>query len=280
MIVDAHQHFWKVSRGDYFWMNDSVEAIRRDFLPPDLTRPAKACRVGATIAVQAAPTVAETEFLLGLADGHDLIQGVVGWVDLESDKASDDLRRLAANSKFKGIRPMLQDIEDTEWILKPAVLANLARLADIGLSLDALVQPRHLDAINRVAKALPDLRLVIDHCAKPHIRQGSDAGFKWRHEMAVLAEHSQITCKVSGLANEHGDGWSTEVLQPVFDHVVAHFGTGRLMWGSDWPVLKLAGTYEDWFDCAHRLTSGLTDDQRGAIFGGNASKFYNLSPTT
>lgn len=279
MIVDAHQHFWKIDRGDYFWMDDSVAEIRRDILPPDLLPHANTCGVTASIAVQAAPTVAETEYLVDLAKESNLVQGVVGWVDLENAHVATTLSRLATSPDFKGIRPMLQDIEDANWILKPDVLANLSIVSNLGLTLDALVQPRHLAAINEVATKLPSLNIVIDHCAKPVIAGGKNAGDDWRSDMSRLADHDQIYCKLSGLANEYGNGWSAETLKPVFDHVMETFGANRIMWGSDWPVLELAGTYEDWFSCAQSLTSGMMEQDRLMIFGGTACDFYRIQPS-
>ncbi|MEP4770884.1 MAG: amidohydrolase family protein [Roseibium sp.] len=276
MIVDAHQHFWKIDRGDYFWMDDSVAEIRRDILPADLLPHANTCGVTASIAVQAAPTVAETEYLLDLAKESNLVQGVVGWVDLENAHVATTLSRLATSPDFKGIRPMLQDIEDTNWILKPNVLANLSIVSNLGLTLDALVQPRHLATINEVATKLPSLKIVIDHCAKPAIAGGKNTGDDWRSDMSRLADHDQIFCKLSGLANEYGNGWSAETLKPVFDHVMETFGANRIMWGSDWPVLELAGTYEDWFSCAQSLASGMTKQDRLMVFGGTACDFYRI----
>ncbi|WP_298985677.1 amidohydrolase family protein [uncultured Roseibium sp.] len=276
MVVDAHQHFWKIARGDYFWMDDNVAAIRHDILPEDLMPHAKACGIHATIAVQAAPTVAETDFLLELVEGNSLIKGVVGWVDLESGHAAKELKRLSANPLFKGVRPMLQDIEATDWVLQASVLSNLSIAADFGLSFDALIQPRHLQAIDGLARAVPDLRVVIDHCAKPVIAGGSDAGDVWRRNMAHLASHEQIHCKVSGLANEYGAGWSAKTLQPIVDHVISEFGADRIMWGSDWPVLELEGSYADWFDCAQSMMQQLSDQARAAVFGETASRFYRI----
>jgi L-fucono-1,5-lactonase len=276
MIVDAHQHFWKIDRGDYFWMDDSVSQIRRDILPPDLNLLAERCGVSASIAVQAAPTIAETEYLLGLAEDTPLVKGIVGWVDLECRQTAAVLTKLAGNPFFKGVRPMLQDIEETDWVLTPDVIANLEIVSELGLTFDALIQPRHIGVLEKLAVALPDLKIVIDHCAKPVINGGKNPGEDWRRGMSFLAEHRQIFCKLSGLANEYGSGWSQQSLQPVFDHVLQAFGPDRLMWGSDWPVLELAGTYEDWFACAQSLTSQLPEKDRSRIFGETAADFYRL----
>ena len=276
MLIDSHQHFWHIARGDYSWMDDSVSPIRRDFLPEDLTQIAATSGVTGTIVVQAAPTLAETLFLLGLAAKSPLILGVVGWVDLEAEDAETTLRELSQNRWFKGIRPMLQDIEDTNWILKPEVMKNLERAADLGLRLDALVTPRHLGAIAQIAEGIPTLPIVIDHCAKPVIQGGKDAGDAWQVGVKHLGELSNVFCKLSGLANEYGVGWSVQTLQPIFDHVYQCFGPEKMMWGSDWPVLNLAGDYANWVTVAQNLAADLTQDQQSQLFARTALKFYGL----
>ena len=274
--IDAHQHFWQIARGDYDWMTDDVAAIRRDILPADLAPVLQRYGIAGTVVVQAAATVAETDFLLSLAQDHGWIKGVVGWVDLADPAAAQTFDRLAAHPAFKGVRPMLQDISDTRWIAQPAVIANLHKLAERGLRLDALVTPRHLDVLAEVAAQVPSLKIVIDHCAKPVIAGGADAGDDWRRGMAQLAKLPQIMCKVSGLANEAGPGWTADVLRPVVDHVLARFGAERVMWGSDWPVLNLAGGYDRWRSVSDELFALLSDADRAAIYGGTAQRFYGL----
>lgn len=278
-IIDAHQHFWRIERGDYGWMDDSVAAIRRDYLPADLSAHAQAGGVVGTVVVQAADSEAETEFLLSLAGQSALIQGVVGWVDLSLDSAPESLSRFAANRYFKGVRPMLQDIEDTLWILQPTVLRNLDTLTELGLTLDALVTPRHLAVIQKLAQLKPELPIVIDHCAKPVIANGQAASEEWQLAMQRLAEFPQLYCKVSGLANEYGAAWSAEALQTVFQHVLSCFGADRLMWGSDWPVLELVGQYPDWLAAAKDLAGALSEVEQQAIFATSAQKFYSLDST-
>jgi len=272
-MIDAHQHFWRIDRGDYGWMDDSVSAIRRDILPADLAPLAQAGGVTGTIAVQAAPTLAETRYLLSLADQTPLIRGVVGWVDLAGDLPAQ-LAQIA-HPRLKGIRPMLQDIADTDWILHPAVLDGLRQVAAAGLCMDALITPRHLQVIDRLARHVPELDIIIDHGAKPRFH-GTDPGVAWRQGLARLATHSQISCKLSGLANEFGPGWSVASLQPVFDHLYSCFGADRLIWGSDWPVLELAGTYPDWLATAQTLAARLSTAERHALFAGTACRVYDL----
>lgn len=274
MRIDAHQHFWKIARGDYSWMDDSVAAIRRDIGPVDLVPKLRAHDIDGTITVQAAPTVEETRYLLSLADAHDFIRGVVGWIDLTADPVPQ-LERLA-HPAIRGIRPMLENIEDTDWILRDDVIGGLVKVAGAGLRLDALITSRHLDVIETLVHTLPDLPVVIDHCAKPTF-DGTDAGERWRTGIAALARHPQVFCKLSGLANEFGEGWSADALRATYRHVLDHFGPDRLMWGSDWPVLELAGEYPTWFDVALDLTSDLSDDERTAILGHTAVRFYGLS---
>ncbi|WP_240722431.1 amidohydrolase [Poseidonocella sp. HB161398] len=273
MLIDAHQHFWQISRGDYGWMDDSVAPIRRDFLPGDLAPLAAAEGVAGSVLVQAAPSLDETRFLLGLAERTPMVLGVVGWIDLEGD-AADQLGAIA-HPLLKGIRPMLQDIPETGWILREKVLDGLEAVRRAGLSLDALVTPRHLEAIDRLAAALPGLPVVIDHCAKPLFSDG-DPGAAWRAGMDRLAAHPQIACKLSGLAGEYGPGWGGAALAPVFGHVLAAFGAERLLWGSDWPVLELSGRYGDWLGTTRALAADLPASAQAEIFGGTARRVYRL----
>lgn len=273
MIIDAHQHFWDIARGDYGWMDNSVAPIRRTILPEALAPLAAAAGVGGTVLVQAAPTLAETRFLLDSAARTPLVRGVVGWIDLAGDVPAQ--LAAIAHPALRGIRPMLQDIAETEWVLRPEVLAGLAHVAEAGLRLDALITPRHLPAILRLAETLPQLPIVIDHCAKPRF-DGTEPGTDWRRGMTALAAHRQVFCKLSGLATEFGPGWSAETLRPVFDHVLDAFGAGRLMWGSDWPVLELAGDYAGWLATAQALAADLSENARASLFSRTAARFYDL----
>ncbi|WP_299949505.1 amidohydrolase family protein [uncultured Ruegeria sp.] len=278
-MIDAHQHFWQIARGDYDWMTDEVAAIRHDILPRDLEPHLRQHKIDGTVLVQAAGAVAETEFMVSLSRQAHFIKGVVGWVDLEDANVAATLDRLTKNTVLKGIRPMLQDIEDTDWILRPHVMEALKQVADRGLRLDALVVPRHLDVLAAMAECLPNLRIVIDHCAKPVIAGGVDPGNAWRDGMERLAALPNTYCKISGLANEAGPGWNADWLSPVVNHVLSTFGASRLMWGSDWPVLNLAGDYTRWRDVSTQLLGHLPADAQAAIYGGTATGFYGLDTT-
>jgi L-fuconolactonase len=273
--IDAHQHYWQISRGDYFWMGPHVAPIMRDVFPVDLAPHLKAAGIASTVVVQAAATVAETEFMLDLADAEPSIAAVVGWVDLGADDVEATLRRLAARPKFRGIRPMLQDIEDTFDVLKPKHLAALKLLPKLNLRLDALAQPRHLPLVAALADHIPELPIVVDHAAKPFIAKGILE--PWASDMAALAKRPSVLCKFSGLVTEAGPNWSVAGLKPYADHLIACFGPERLMFGSDWPVCELAATYENWLAAAKELLAGLSPAEQDAVFGGNAARFYGIA---
>jgi L-fuconolactonase len=278
MRVDAHQHYWKVERGDYEWMAaPEVAAIRRDFLPRDLAPELEKHRFDRSVVVQAAATIAETDFLLGLAAEHASIAGVVGWLDLEANDFARTLARYAQNPKFLGIRPMLQDLPDDRFLVRPRVLENLRELARSGRRLDLLVLPRHLPVALTALAALPELRAVVDHCAKPDLRGGSlDA---WRAGIARVAEHPNVVCKLSGLVTEAPQGALARDLAPAVEHVLAAFGPDRLLFGSDWPVCTLAASYDRVVGVlVEVLGARLTEDFERKLFGENAARFYGIEP--
>ena len=277
MRVDAHQHFWRVDRGDYGWLTaESLPALYRDFLPEDLAPLIAAERVDKTVLVQAAPTVAETEFLLGIADATPFVAGVVGWVDLEAADAPARIAHLAGNPKLLGLRPMLQDLSDDAWILRPGLTPAWAAMKAHGLRFDVLIFPRHLAYAMRFLAQHSDLPAVIDHGATPFIARGEIE--PWANDMREIGKNTPAFCKLSGLVTEAGSGWSVEKLKPYVDILIEAFGPRRLMWGSDWPVLTLAGSYESWCAAARQLTAHLTADERNQIFGDTAARFYGIAP--
>jgi L-fuconolactonase len=273
--VDAHHHVWRLERGDYGWLTAALAPIYRDFTLAELRPLLSRVEVGATVLVQAAPTVAETEYLLEVANASDgIVRGVVGWVDLAAPDAAATLERLAREPLLKSIRPMLHDIGDTEWILRPDVDRGIAVIERLGLRFDALVKPPQLPALLRMIERHPDLPVVIDHGGKPAIVDR--AWEPWATDIADLANHPQVVCKLSGLVTEAGPAWSPHKLGPYVDHLLACFGAKRLLWGSDWPVVNLAGGYHCWARASEQILAGLSESDRAAIFGGNARRFYGL----
>jgi len=272
MQIDAHQHFWRIARGDYGWLTPQLGALYRDFEPDDLGPLLRACGISRTILVQAAPTIAETEFLLELAARTPFVAGVVGWVDFDAADAAEVVVRLARNPLLTGIRPMVQDIADDDWLARPAHAAVFEALTAHELVFDALVLPRHLSRLQTVMERHPRLATVIDHGAKPEIRLGRTE--PWRADMARLAALPNVHCKISGLVTEASEGWTIAELRPYVDHLAEIFGASRLIWGSDWPVCTLAADYRQWHETAHALFSELTDAERSAVFGGNAARLY------
>ena len=277
MRVDAHHHVWRLSRGDYGWLKPTPELlpIHRDFMLRELRPMLRSANVGATVLVQAAPTLAETSFLLEVAKASGgLVRGVVGWADLAADGAVARLGTLAAEPLLKGVRPMLQDLPDPSWILRPEIQPALAALPALGLRFDALVKPRQLKPLRAALERHPDLAVVIDHCAKPDIARG--AWQPWAEDLAAIARETRAHCKLSGLVTEAGRGWSVETLRRYVAHVLACFGSERVIWGSDWPVVTLAASYAEWVEAGDELLAGLTQGERDAIYGGNARRFYGL----
>ena len=273
-MIDAHQHFWQLSRGDYDWPNASVAPIFRDFGPEDLAPLLAAARVRQTVLVQATPTVAETRYLLQLAARTPFVAAVVGWADLTAPEAVETIDMLRADPLLRGLRPMLQSIDDTDWILQPAAEAALRHMARVGLRFDALIQPRHLPVIATLAKRHTDLSIVVDHVAKPRMgaAQVPDAG--WLEGISALASLPNVWCKLSGMITEIGPDWMPADLTRHAAHVLQQFGPARVMWGSDWPVVNLAGDYAGWAAQARALVA----DGAGRVFDGTARAFYGLGP--
>lgn len=275
MRVDSHQHFWRLSRGDYDWLdvgNPALAPLARDFEPVDLAPLRAAHGVTQTILVQAADTEAETGHLLALADAHEEIAGVVGWIDLAAPARLPVLQRWAAHPKFKGVRPMLQDLPAPDWLDHGPHPDMVGALIDLGLRFDALVKTEHLPALARFATRWPGLPIVIDHAAKPGI------GTAWHAGLTALARHPQVCCKFSGLLTEFAPGTdATEQMAPIWQALLDLFGADRLMWGSDWPVLNLAADYGRWVELAGACVATLPAPGQAAVWRGTAARFYGLA---
>jgi L-fuconolactonase len=272
--IDAHQHFWSVARTDYGWLTPELPTLYRDFQPADLQPMLAAHHATGTVLVQAAPSVAETRYMLGLASHHAFIRGVVGWVDLTAADAPAVIDELAEHPAFKGVRPMLQDLPGDAWIADARIGPAIDHLIRRGLSFDALVKPRHLPHLLRFAQRHPQLSIVIDHAAKPDIAAGDFD--TWRRDLAALAKLPGMHVKLSGLVTEAGPGWTVETLRPAVHTVLDLFGTRAVLWGSDWPVLNLASDYATWVHTSDELLAGLSATERQAVFSDNAQAFYRL----
>lgn len=275
MTIDAHQHFWRLARGDYGWLTPDQGALWRDFGPDDLAPLLAATGVQKTILVQAAPTTAETRFLLEIAEKTAWVAGVVGWIDFEAEGAADHVARLASDPGLVGLRPMIQDLPDPEWMLRSDLASPLNAMARAHLAFDALVTPQHLPSLLRFLGAYPELRVVIDHGAKPRIARGELPD--WSRAMRELAAGSDAVCKLSGLVTEAGPSWTIGNLKPYVDVLLETFGPARLMWGSDWPVLNLTSSYAAWREASIDLLSDLSPEDKAMVFGGVAARTYGIA---
>lgn len=270
-MIDAHFHIWRLDRNDYGWLTPAIGSIYRDVTVDHWRAVSAPCGIRGGILVQAAPTEAETRFLLQQAQAAPDILGVVGWVDMLASDAPARIVALARQSKLKALRPMLQDIADPDWILQAALLPAFEAMLQCDLAFDALIKPVHLPRIATLARRLPALRIVVDHGAKPDIAHGQWQG--WADDLARLADAPQVACKLSGLWNEAGAQAPLHALEPCARQILSCFGTTRVLWGSDWPVLELAGDYAAWHRAA---TSWIDPSARADVFEAVARRVYRV----
>ena len=275
MTIDAHFHCWHLARADYGWLTPALVPLYRDVQVTDWQRQAMPHGITGGVLVQAAPTGAETRYLLAQADAHSAVLGVVGWVDLLAPDAAARIATLARHPRFKGLRPMLQDIADPQWILQPALEPAMRAIEDNGLVFDALVKPVHLPHIHTLVQRHPHLKIVIDHAAKPDI--AAQEWQPWADDMARIADETTAACKLSGLMTEAAPGAAPGAVRRWADHVLQCFGPNRVLWGSDWPVLELAGSYAQWHEESMRILAQLSSNDRDAVMGSNARRIYNLN---
>jgi L-fuconolactonase len=272
--IDAHQHFWRYSPATHSWIDDSMAALKRDFLPDDLEPLLRASGFDGCVAVQAQQDEAETQWLLDLADAQAFVRGVVGWADLCADDARDRLRALSLHPKLRGVRHVVQD-EPDGFMARPEFRRGIAALAEFGLTYDILVYASQLREAVDVTIAFPEQPFVLDHIGKPDIRGG---GFDpWARGIAALSRQKNVWCKLSGMVTEADwSAWTAEELAPYIDVVFDWFGPGRTMIGSDWPVCTLAGAYQGVMDVPRDRIARLSAEDQAAVLGGNAMKFYGL----
>ena len=273
MIIDAHQHFWQIGRPDHEWPTPELASIFRDFDEDDYRDAAPG--IAKSVLVQAQPRDSDTDWLLAAARASDRIAGVVGWADLSADTIGTRVAELSKQTKLKGLRPMLQGLADDEWVLRDSVKPGLKVMTDNGLRFDALIHPRHLPVIDRLARLWPELAIVIDHCAKPAI--GQDDGGAWRDALARAANNSNVYCKLSGLVTETADTKAIDAVTAYADHVFDLFGPDRILWGSDWPVVTLRCPLTAWLDWTQTWLAGKTASAGDLILGDTARRFYHLN---
>ena len=277
-MIDAHQHFWERSQPfDYTWLDDpALAAIRRDYLPSDLKPHLDAAGGRQSIFVQTQHNVAENRWALSMAEETDWLAGVVGWVDLASEACEEQLLEFRDHPKFVGVRHVTQDEPDDDFIVRPAVLRGLKVLEKYGVPFDLLFYVRHLKHADRLARELPGLRMVIDHLAKPGIRDRSMDD--WLPAFKAAARHGNVFCKLSGMITEADwANWTPADLQPYVEAALEHFGPSRCMYGSDWPVCELAGSYARAHAALREALGELSGEDSFEIFEGTARRFYGIA---
>ncbi len=273
-VVDSHHHFWDTSKFEYPWMEEG-SPLAVNFGPDELRPLIKAAGVDRTVIVQAADSVEETRWLLEIAEETDFVAGVVGWVDLTDPEVGKTLDDLQQSPYFKGVRHMWESDDDPSWLYTSGAINGLKEIEARRLCYDFLVRPPNLPYVPKVMKEVPRLRSVIDHIAKPLIKDGVMQ--PWLSDMRKIASINGMRCKVSGMVTEADhENWTTDDLYPYVHHVLGMFGYDRLMFGSDWPVCTLAGTYEQVIGAARQVLNSLRPHEREAVFGGVARDFYRL----
>lgn len=274
MTIDAHQHFWHFDAHRDTWITDEMAALRRDFLPADLEPVLAQNGVDGCVAVQAAQSEAETLFLVSMAQTYDIVKGVIGWVDLQADTLPKRLRALAEHPEIKGYRHVAQG-EPTDFLIRPAVVQGIRRLAEFGLTYDILIYPNQLKAALHLVRAVPEVNFVVDHLAKPYIKKQDI--IRWSNYMAEVAKCPNVTCKLSGLVTEADwQDWSKKDFFPYLDVVFDYFGPDRLLFGSDWPVCLVAANYTQVKTLIEEYVHLWGNEVRAKVFGGNAVEFYRL----
>jgi L-fuconolactonase len=274
--IDAHQHYWSLRRGDYGWLTPSEVGLYRDFTPDDLSPELVECAVHTTVLVQAAPTEGESLFLLDLARRHPSVGGVVGWTDFEANNVAERISRLVRDGRgmLKGLRPMVQDIGDPDWLDRDSLDGAFEAMIANDLVFDALVTPRHLGALERRLRRHPPLRAVIDHAGKPDIAGGKIE--PWAGLLEQLAHSTTVRCKLSGLLTQAKPGAGVADLDAFVAHIFSCFGADRVMWGSDWPVVTLRAGYREWLEMSVELVRRHAAGAEDNVFGANAVRFYRL----
>jgi L-fuconolactonase len=275
MRIDSHQHFWHYSPTEHTWMSEEMAALKQDFLPPDLQSLLAANKLDGSVAVQARQSLEETSWLLQLASRYDFIRAVVGWVDLRAEDLPRQLDALTSHPKLAGVRHVVQDEPDDEFMLRPDFRRGISRLREFNLTYDLLLYPKHLPAAIRFVEEFPEQPFVLDHIAKPDIAAGRLS--PWREHIQALARWPNVCCKLSGMVTEaKWRTWRPEDFHPYLDVVFAAFGPGRLMIGSDWPVCTLSAGYGQTMQIVIEYLRQFPEEQQAGILGGNCARFYRI----
>ncbi|MGO4180336.1 amidohydrolase [Paenibacillus sp. TAF43_2] len=276
MRIDSHQHYWKIERGDYGWITPDIPVLYRDFLPQHLEPHLNKHKLDGTIVVQAAATLAETDYLLTLSESSDTILGVVAWLDLADPDYRNHYERFAQHPKCVGFRVMIQEMPDANAILAPSYLEAFTYFADKGIPIDLLVVSHQLTPLVELLDKVPGLHAVIDHIAKPRIKAGELE--PWKSQISQLAAHPNLFCKLSGMVTEADhDNWQPADFLPYIEHALEAFGYKRVMFGSDWPVSLLAASYDEVVSVLEQaLPQTWTELERERLFGRNAKEFYRI----
>ena len=274
MKLDSHQHFWKYSPQQHNWIDDSMVSLKRDFLPNDLEPHLIENKIEACVVVQADQSEKETEFLLELATQYEFIKGVVGWVDLRAKNVEERLQFYSQNQYFKGVRHIVQS-EKQDFLLDPAFQNGIGKLGNLNLTYDLLIYPHQIEAAIKLVSQFPNQKFVLDHLAKPNIKNGKID--PWKNQIQRLAQFSNVSCKISGMVTEADHSqWKPSDFIPYLDIVFDAFGENRILFGSDWPVCLLAASYQEVYQLITDYTANFSLEQRDKLFGGNAERIYNI----
>jgi L-fuconolactonase len=275
MVIDSHQHFWKYEPVKHSWIDDDMSVIRKNFLPSDLAKVYQENGINGCVAVQADQTLEETDFLIDLASKNDYIKGIVGWVDLRSENIEEALEKYSKHNIVKGFRHVVQGESDHNFLLRPNFLRGISLLERYNFTYDILVFPHQLGAVLEFVKQFPKQKFVIDHIAKPYIKDGFFEG--WASQMKLISKQENVYCKMSGMITEADyNTWTLEQLNPYMDLILNVFGSNRIMFGSDWPVCLVAGNYKQVKEIVTNFIVKLSDSEQRGIMGYNAINFYNI----
>ncbi len=275
MIIDSHQHFWIYEAEKHAWIDDDMKFIRRNFLPEDLQTVYKENGIDGCVAVQADQTTEETDFLLDLAEQNDFIKGIVGWVDLRASNIDTVLNQYSQSPKLKGFRHVVQGEADHNFMLRADFMNGIAALGKYNFTYDILIFPHQLGAALELVRRFPNQKFVIDHIAKPYIKDGFYDG--WAALIKAISQHKNVYCKLSGMTTEADyNSWTPEQIEPYMQHILDSFGSERILFGSDWPVCLVAGNYTKTKKLVTNFIAKLSEEAQSAIMGRNAVQFYNL----